>query len=370
MSLASGRSAGLGKEPPLTDRAQCDGVLWPGAVVSWFRGGSGETAGFPAEVAQGTQSRGCAVAICTYCRAESLSRLLTSLLQQDRQPDELVIVDASPDSQTEVLVGGHPVTQQLGDRLLYFRLGKPLQGLTRQRNFALHWIKTDLVAFFDDDVLLQPHCLRIMEQTHREEGDRVVGVGACVQNQQTRPTPRWRLRRFLGLVPKLQPGKYYRSGHSIPWSFLPLTEGTVEGDWLPGGATMWKTEAARATRFNDQFEGYGSSEDLDFSLRIAKRGKLLLAGSARVLHLHEPAGRPGISELAYTHLRNAYRVHLSCLPDRRWTDTIWFLYAVGIDTILQSASLFRPTMFLDTLSYLTGRLRFVGHWVRSAGRAW
>ncbi|HEX5436202.1 MAG TPA: glycosyltransferase [Gemmatimonadaceae bacterium] len=301
---------------------------------------------------------GICVAICTYLRASSLLRLLDSLRAQSRHPDQLIIVDASPDDATERAVREYAPLAEVATCVEYARVTGPLAGLTRQRNHALRLVTTDLVAFFDDDIICEPTCLEAMEAVHRGSVGDVVGVGAYIVNQSAHPWLLWRVRRRLGIVPALRPGRYYRSGLSIPWTFLPPTDATVDGDWLPGGATMWRTAAARDTWFNETFDGYGSSEDLEFSLRITARGRLLLAGTARVQHLHDGAGRPDAHELGYTHLRNAYRVHRTCLPDRRRRDALWFVYAHGMDTIVQAANLLRPRVRGRTARYLGGRLRF------------
>src|SRR5882762_3052832 len=146
-------------------------------------------------------------------------------------PERVLTVDASPSDQTERAVRDHDSLAVVGSDLLYFRVTDGLRGLTRQRNFALRWVTTDLVAFFDDDIVLSPGCCAELERHHRELGDRVVGVGALIENQLQAPRLAWRLLRWLHAVSDLRPGTYSRSGISIPWGFLPRTEDRlVEGD--------------------------------------------------------------------------------------------------------------------------------------------
>src|SRR5882672_2987755 len=107
-------------------------------------------------------SEGLTVAVCTYRRPASVTRFLTSLALQERIPDRLVIVDASPDSDTEAAVRRHPAAAAVNETR-YVRVSGPLRGLTRQRNVALRLVETDLVAFFDDDVVLLAGCLAELE---------------------------------------------------------------------------------------------------------------------------------------------------------------------------------------------------------------
>ena len=188
---------------------------------------------------------GCCVAVCTHRRTREMSRFLDSLVLQTRTPDELVIIDASPDGQTEQMLRNRAGLGQLAQRVVYLRVTGPLRGLTRQRNYALRWATRDLIAFFDDDVVLSPDCLQEMESVHRSGGGSIAGVAAFVENQQQPPSALWRVRRLLGIVPSLRPGSYARGGMPVSWNFLAENSDVTEGDWLSGCSMMWRTAVAR-----------------------------------------------------------------------------------------------------------------------------
>lgn len=305
-------------------------------------------------------TRGVTVVICTYQRAASLVRFLDSLVVQVPMPERVIIVDASRSDETERAVRDHDRLALTGSDVLYFRVAGPLRGLTRQRNFALRWVPTDLVAFFDDDVELSPGCCSELERHHRELGDRVVGVAAVLENRPERPGLFWRLRKWLRIVSDLRPGTYSRSGISIPWDFLPHTEtGLVEGDWLPGGATMWRTAAAREMHFNEGLEGYGIGEDLDFSLRMRVEGALAVAGRARLSHHQAAGGRPDAYEMGYTRVRNLYDIHRRCLSNRTRADAAHFVYAFCTDALIQFLGLLRGQNRQTRWQFLRGQLRFL-----------
>ncbi len=303
---------------------------------------------------------GCTVVICTHRRPESLKRFLESLLLQDRRPERLVIVDASPDEETELAVRCYPALEFLADCVFYFRVAGPLRGLTRQRNFALLWVRTDLIVFFDDDVVLLPGCLSQMEKTHHALGGAVVGVGAAMQNEPVEPGWLWRLRRRLWIVSTLEPGRYCRSGMSIPWGSLGVSEKPTEGDWLPGCGMMWKTATVAELGFHEAFEGYAQGEDLDFSLRALRKGKLMMAPAARLLHLQDRAGRPDDFKLGYSAIYNRYQIHRRGLPGRTWWDIAWFVYAWLLDTLLLARNFRFPRRILPTLREIAGRLKATG----------
>jgi GT2 family glycosyltransferase len=268
-----------------------------------------------------------------------------------------VIVDASADDQTEQMLKSHEQRERLAEHILYFRVSDEYKGLTRQRNFALNWVATDLVAFFDDDIVLLPHCLQEMVRVHRKFGDDVAGVGAFMENQSSPLSSLhlWRVRLLLRMVPNLQPGRYHRSGISTPWHLAP-TEDLVDGDWLPGCAMMWKTRVVRETGFYEGFVGYAHGEDLEFSLR-ARQGRLLVSGTARVEHLYEHSGRPDPYDYGYMAIYNKYEIHRRALPDRTWLDIAWFIYAWTLDTLFQIRHLFMPGRKVSVLYHIAGRLR-------------
>jgi GT2 family glycosyltransferase len=330
---------------------------WQEHVASWF-----QTGGEPRALSSLAPDRkelhsGCAVAICTYKRADSLTRLLDSLPSQDRKADELIIVDASPDDETERAVRARIDLADLAGSVLYFRVQGLLKGLTRQRNFALRWVTCDLVAFFDDDVILEPVCLQEMEKQHREHADTVVGVGGYDLNQPRSPRLLWRLRVLLGIVPHLRPGCYCRSGMSTSWGLLQPTDETVEGDWLGGYSMMWRTDVAREVGFSERFFGYSQGEDLFFSLLMRRRGKLLVAGKAHLRHLHNPSGRPDHFKLGYMAIYNRYYIHRHGLENRTWRDSAWFTYAWTLDSLFLLRYLFAPGQWRATVQHLSGRLR-------------
>jgi GT2 family glycosyltransferase len=307
-----------------------------------------------------TQHSGVAVAVCTQQRAESLKRFLTSLAAQDHRPDELIIVDASEDGATEEMLRQFLEITKVADRCLYFRVSDDLKGITHQRNFALRWVTTDLVVFFDDDVELLPNCMGEMERVHREAEQPIAGVGAFMRNQAWPLTDSWvwRARRRLRLVTDLQPGRYHRSGISIPWN-LPSLDGVIEGDWLPGCAMMWKTAIARDVEFYDGFGGYAQGEDLEFSLRARRHGKLLVSGAAQVIHYYEPSGRPAQFTKGYMSIYNRFQIHRRALPDRTWRDIAWFAYALALDTLLLGRYIVVPSQWNAIFLQITGRFKAV-----------
>lgn len=311
--------------------------------------------------------QGCSVLVCTRHRPGLLERFLDSLALQSATPDSLIIVDASGDQLSRRVLERHARRDALARCIRYVRVDASLTGVTRQRNLGLRLVTTDLVAVFDDDIVLQPGCLAAMAQAHRDDPG-LAGVGAFIENEQEQPSLIWRLRRLLLVVPTLAPGRYFGSGVSTPWRFAAAPATPVEGDWLPGGAVMWRTESARANGFAEDLDGYGVGNDLEFSLRIGRRGRQAVVGGARLLHLQQAGGRPDSERLGYESLRNWWYIHSVGSGDGLGP-RCWFVYAVLVETALQSISLLRPARARETWRYLRGASRFVREQWRTPGVA-
>jgi GT2 family glycosyltransferase len=304
---------------------------------------------------------GCCVVVCTRNRPASLGRLLDTLVARQAPVEQLLVVDASGDDASERVVRECPGIDRAARELVYFRVRGSLAGLTRQRNVALRWAATRLVAFFDDDVELLPGCLAALTAACDAPERPLVGACAVSVNELTSPPALWRLRRLLGIVPSLQPGSYARSGMSVPWHFLPDDASVVQvGHWMHGCAMIWRTEAARAEGFDERLDGYATAEDLEFSLRMRRHGRMARVGAARVLHLHAPSGRPDPYRLGYMGVRNLLDVHRAHLEGRTRRDAAYFYYAFLADTLLRTLALaVRRGRVRERWAFLRGRTAFL-----------
>jgi len=299
---------------------------------------------------------GLSVAICTFQRPTSLLTFLRSLEFQTRRPEQLLIIDASPGADSESAVLQAERGSKWADEVVYVRVGGRLRGLTRQRDLALRLANRDLIAYFDDDVVLHEGCLKAIEQTMKARAD-AVGVGAKDTNAISEPGWRWRLLRPSRAVPDLVPGRYHRSGFSIPMRLLKNPEGIFEVGTLQGCAMLWRTALARQLGFAPLFKGYSQSEDVEFSRRAAVHGKLLFCSEARIEHHHCTSGRPNVRELMRMGIMNRYYVQRTTLVDYSWKDGLRFAYANFIYTVILAGDYLRRREFTDVWRHFVGSAR-------------
>ena len=254
--------------------------------------------GFETEFNQGEVGaepfcQGLTVILCTYRRAVSLARFLDSLALQSPRPEAVIIVDASPDEETKDALCCRSDLVRLAKQITYFSVTGKLKGLPRQRNFALRWVRTDLVAFFDDDIVLAPDCLRLLEEVLRAPGYADAIAACCyIRNEAFASLPlHWRIHKALGLYRPEHAGCYHPHGIPVPQKLIAPFQGVRMVDLAPGGATCWRTAVFASCSFEERMAGYARGEDVEFSFKTRPLGRKLLVGGARVEHLHAPAGR-------------------------------------------------------------------------------
>jgi len=86
------------------------------------------------------------VAVCTHGRPAQLARALDSLLAQDREPQELLVIDNAPSDEA-----AREVVAVRGPRVRYIRERRP--GLDFARNRAVAVATAPIIAFLDDDAV-------------------------------------------------------------------------------------------------------------------------------------------------------------------------------------------------------------------------
>lgn len=278
------------------------------------------------------ERRSLSLIICTYRRAKAVERLLAELQGQTHAPDEILVVDGSPDTQTEAVVEARQ-SPSPSPIVRYFRAPDEHRGLARQRNFGIARAKGAIIAFLDDDTVPVPEYFERILACFERNTD-AAGVGGYIveanwtrADRSTRPglgsfcldgwirrdDYRWRVRRLCGLASPLSPGWLPPSGHGRPVSFLPPDGQDHHVEFVMGGASAWRRSVFQRHRFSPHFEGYGLYEDLDFCIRVAREHPLILCTAASLEHYHDSSSRPDAFRYGTMVVRNGWYVWR-----RRW----------------------------------------------------
>ena len=226
------------------------------------------------------------VCIPTCKRSQMVRRLLANLREQYRQPDEILVVDSSPDDESAKVVAEW--IPRFGTDMLRRILST--RGLTLQRNVGIDHTTCDLVCMLDDDVLLEPDCLEVMEAfMNSPEGQEFGGISAYVTNVFGKQFYKYqRLYHRLGLYEKLRPGCWLYCGDFLELSTLQPFEGIYRSEFIPGGTVMWRREVFKHIRPDSSFLFDG--EDKHFSLKVSQHWAVGVLGQARMRHDHIPGG--------------------------------------------------------------------------------
>jgi GT2 family glycosyltransferase len=317
-----------------------------------------------------------ALIICTYKRAIPLLKLLNSVKEQSLYPDEIIIVDGSPDEDTLELGLASKY-----DSLQYFKVKPEERGLTKQRNYGINHVNksTEIISFLDDDTVLEPSYFEEVIKVFQQYDD-VVGVGGVAQNENKwikkepevfyntklfyqfedyviKEASRNKLRNYFGLQSNEKPGIMPAFSHGRTCGY-PLNGQIHEVDLLIGMAMAFRRVVFENIQFSTYFEGYGLYEDADFSLRALQFGKNVIATQAKLSHYHDASGRPNKYEYGKMVLRNGYYVWRVKYPKPsfdaqiKWHMISFLLTGIRFTNIFNTSK--RKEAFTETLGRVVG----------------
>ena len=264
--------------------------------------------------------------ICTYKRSKVIINLLDSVAIQTLHPDEIVIVDGSPDDLTKEVLASKNYTN-----LIYYKVEPEDRGLTKQRNYGIARVSeaSEVVCFLDDDTVLNYNYFEEIIKIYSNYPD-ALGVGGYITNEVTwvnvgsdyipkinefyfdgwkrKDGSRFVWRKKLGLDSDVSPGCSPEFSHGRSVGFLPPSGKLYPVEQLMGGVSSFRKTVFKQFQFSTYFEGYGLYEDADFTLRVSKVGKLYLNTAAQLEHHHDAAGRPNQYSYGKMVVRNGWYV--------------------------------------------------------------
>jgi GT2 family glycosyltransferase len=209
------------------------------------------------------------VILPTFKREASLCETIAQLLQQDYWDFELIIVDQTPqhETNTDEFLRNH------ADQLRYFKLEQP--GLPGARNFGVEKARGEIVLFIDDDVKIQPdwiatHVSNFSEPQIGGVSGRVIEEGQPVVNT-TNVLRVSRCGRIIGNRTSTLRTKV---------------------EWASGGNSSFRKDLVKkAGGFDIAFQGNAIFEDVDFSFRLRRLGyEIVFDPKAVIIHLAEKQG--------------------------------------------------------------------------------
>ncbi len=218
------------------------------------------------------------VAIATVGRASLARQTIDLLAGQSRQPDGVIVVGAA---QADLAgIADSPLTPELA-------LAE--RGLCRQRNRALDLLagRADVVIFFDDDFIPAPDYLAAVERLFLAHAD-VAGITGNLVGDGVR-------HGGYGIA---------QAQAMIAAQTLLLDPAIIPREALYGCNMALRMAHVGNLRFDEALPLYGWQEDIDFTMRLSRHGRLISTGLVSGVHLGVKGGRTSGRRLGYSQVAN------------------------------------------------------------------
>jgi glycosyltransferase involved in cell wall biosynthesis len=249
------------------------------------------------------------IVVATRNRPEALSLSIPRFLRQSVLPARIVVVDASDDPSAsrravETASRGAPVE-------VLFIEGP--RGASHQRNLGVTQVRSGIVLFPDDDSLwavdtaeefVRVYDLDVEGKVGAVCGLPVVGFDAI---DAAEPAAGYRVSARDAINPRIE--RYRRRfasrtavepfvvlGRSFheTWTLPPWCRehDVVPVEWMAGFRMSFRTDAIRASPFDENLTNYSLFEDTEASFAVMASGRMVLAArKARVYHHRFPGKR-------------------------------------------------------------------------------
>jgi glycosyltransferase involved in cell wall biosynthesis len=241
------------------------------------------------------------VVIPTRNRSDLLNGCLDAILNNSIKPNQIIVIDSSDLNKREKVKNfSTTIEQEFTD----------IKSAARQRNMGLEKVSANCkyVAFLDDDVVVpENYFSKLIFSMQKYEYIGVSGLALNVERKFA-PKPKSKLKQLASqffLLDSNKGGVLLKSGVNIPIkarSAIP-----IEVEWLIG-CSIWEFSKIKNLRFEEDFFGQSVGEDVIFSLKASKRGKIAVDPTVVLDHLESPIMRPNSQEFIYMWIRNRKRI--------------------------------------------------------------
>ena len=257
-----------------------------------------------------------AVVIPTYQRQAVLLRCLRCIAQQTLSPQEVIVVDASPDWQST----RDQVQQELAVQyptIDWQYVPASRASSAAQRNQGIDLTHAEIIFLIDDDSFMYPNCAEEVVRIYAQDTEhQVAGIMPFLEplppdsqpnRQKTNHTnnPKYfnlfnKLTIFRTKLRAIAKRLIKDDDIFIPYDFvfpkytLPETLKNLAVHPVPmihGARMSYRREILTQVRFEETLERYAVNEDNDVCYRASRLGMLLHALTARICHIETGEGR-------------------------------------------------------------------------------
>ncbi len=268
------------------------------------------------------------VIIVTYGRPEVVRFCIECVFQQSALPQQVIIVDASPDFEKQKAALETDLIVPPGIAFIYRKATRP--STSNQRNEAIAFAKDEEILFFiDDDSFMYPECAKEVLKVYALDKKRQIAgvqprlaavppgdiekkVVAIANKKRAAESPPavwaaknlrflWRhlfmMASDLHLIP--YDGAYHSGGYSLEIGDAAESRTLTTISLLHGCRMTYRAEAIKKEMFDPDLVRYAAAEDLDASYRASRHGALVVCESAELFHQTVAANRLSRKRVAH-----------------------------------------------------------------------
>ncbi len=217
------------------------------------------------------------IIIPTKDRPRFISKILKILKNNKFFFNEIIIVDSSTNQNKEIL------KTNLSNFNLNLRLFHSHSSISKQRNIGIRKVKkkNKFYMLLDDDITFNKNSFKEMHNFLINNLDYNGYMFNLISKSEKSFIDRIKKSKFsnlIGLYDK-KAGKVLSSGWHTK---IENVDKNIETEWLPSCATIYRNK--RKVLFDEFFSDYSYLEDLEYSFRQNKYGKLIVVKNAKCFH--------------------------------------------------------------------------------------
>ena len=222
------------------------------------------------------------VVIPTHNRPQQVVNLVRSVLASDYPPDcyEIIVVDNAPSTNDTARL----ISQNFGNcaQVRYVREDRP--GSSNARNYGVELARGEIVAFADDDVVVDRHWLTELARGFDTSEDVACVTGLIVPMELETPAQHW-FEQFGGFCKSGMTRRLFNlTDHRAENPLYPYTVGSYGA----GASMAFRRSALRGIQGFDPALGPATrtlgGEDIDAMLRLILKGHTLLYAPSAIAH--------------------------------------------------------------------------------------
>lgn len=286
--------------------------------------------------------------IPTKNRLEELKTIFNSILSQSLYPNQIIVIDQSDPNNLDIKHFEELIVPT--NISLSYIHDQSIKGLVDAKSASLQYNESDIISFFDDDIVLKTDYLFELSKAFKNNKS-IMGANGIIINRPEHNYLKSLIFNFfhIGLF---SDNRLSVSNITIDTSLLPVNT-------LSGGLSTWRKEVFENVSFDtkNKFHAY---EDKEFSIRVGRvfPNQMFIVPKAKLYHYHSPGNRQSLFKRTKTDVVEVIMLYkkngdLSYLG----FDLLILLLGLFLNSILLSFKHFNINFLLNFLKGLIEGIR-------------